>query len=312
MSAVAHGGAGRQPVAARGHAGRSDLNRPRALAGAFPDVRAIMDRVGGENFPVASRLLPRAQREHLLALYGYARLVDEIGDARAPEADAEALLDRVEDELDRVYGGEAEPQHPLMRSLRATVRACGIPRYPLEALIAANRQDQRVHAYRTFSQLVGYCEQSANPVGHLVLYVLGAATPERMALSDRICTALQLTEHWQDVVEDLSRGRVYLPAEDLDRFGCSTEDLAVSPALERVRRLMRFEVERARDLLEAGTPLIGTLRGRARWAVAAYVAGGRAALSAIQRRGYDVSAGAPRASRPARVARTLIVGWTRR
>jgi squalene synthase HpnC len=277
-----------------------------------------MDRVAGENFPVASRLLPRRQREHLLALYGFARLVDEVGDATAAgpgepgSAGPDVLLDLVEEELDRVYGGPGEPEHRLMRTLAATVRACGIPRAPLEALIAANRQDQRIRAYETFSALEGYCEKSANPVGHLVLHVFGVATPERVHLADRICTALQLTEHWQDVVEDVGRGRVYVPGEDLDRFGCTPSDLVLSPAPAPVRLLMRFEVERARALLADGAPLIGTLHGRPRWAVAAFVAGGRAALMAIERANFDVSRGPPRAHRGGRLAATLSVGWRRR
>jgi len=322
MSAVAHGGAGRRDPAPGGApsselvppAGRPDLERPGVGSSALPGVRSVMDRVAGENFPVASRLLAPAQRRHLLALYGFARLVDEIGDAPpgGPDgagAEAEALLDVAEDELDRVYGDGASPEHPLMRALADTVRACGIPRAPLEALIAANRQDQWITSYDTFAALQGYCQKSANPVGHLVLHVFGAATPERMRLSDRICTGLQLTEHWQDVVEDLRRGRVYVPAEDLERFGCSRADLAIAPAPDRVRRLLRFEVERARDLLGQGAPLLGTLHGRSRWAVAGFVGGGRAALGAIERRGYDVTGGAPRASTRARAAGLLVAAW---
>jgi squalene synthase HpnC len=189
-----------------------------------------------------------------------------------------------------------------MRTLAETVRSCAIPREPLQALIQANRQDQHRHSYATFSELEAYCALSANPVGQLVLHVFGVATPERRALSDRVCTALQLVEHWQDIVEDSERGRVYLPAEDLERFGCAPADLAISPAPERVRALVRFEVERARSILESGAPLIATLGGRPRLAVTAFVAGGRSALGAIERSGYDVSGGAPRASRAARGA----------
>jgi squalene synthase HpnC len=268
----------------------------------LPRMAAVLDQAGSENFPVASRALPRRDREHLLALYGYARLVDDAGD-EAP-GDRAALLDEVETELDRIYSGSA-PQHALTRRLAATVEACDVPRAPLQALIAANRQDQVVHAYATFTDLLGYCELSANPVGRLVLHVLDAATPERIALSDRVCTALQLAEHWQDVVEDLGRGRVYLPAEDLERFGVSAADLRRSPAPESVRSLMGFEVQRAREILAEGTPLVRTLHGRPRLAVAAFVGGGRAALDAIDRAGGDVSAGAPHATRTAR-ARSLL------
>ncbi|MQA73483.1 MAG: squalene synthase HpnC [Solirubrobacterales bacterium] len=268
-----------------------------SLPVALPAPDAIMDRAAGENFPVASRLLPRRQRDHLLAIYGFARLVDEAGDEAA--GDRDALLDFIERELDRVFAGQ--PRHPLMRSLAATVRARDLPRAPLEALIEANRQDQRVRAYETFAELEAYCALSANPVGRLVLHVLAEPTPRRVALSDRICTALQLTEHWQDIAEDLGRGRIYVPSEDLRRFGCSPADLADRPAPDRVRELLRFEVTRAREILEAGAPLVGSLGGRPRIAVAAFVAGGRTALTAIERSGYDVSYGAPRASRRTRI-----------
>jgi squalene synthase HpnC len=263
----------------------------------LPRAAAVLDQAGAENFPVASRALPRRDREHLLALYGYARLVDDAGD-EAP-GDRNALLDEIEAELDRIYAG-AEPQHALTRRLAATIVACDLPRAPLQALILANRQDQLAHSYATFADLLAYCELSANPVGRLVLHVLDAATPERFALSDRVCTALQLAEHWQDVVEDFDRGRVYLPGEDLERFGVAPEDLVASPAPERVRELMGFEVRRAREILDEGAPLVRTLRGRPRFAVAAFVGGGRAALDAIDHAGGDVSTGPPRASRAAR------------
>jgi squalene synthase HpnC len=268
-----------------------------AAVATLPRAAAVLEQADAENFPVASRLLSPRDRRHLIALYGYARLVDDTGDEAL--GDRTALLDELEAELDRIYAGEV-PRHPLTRRLQATVEACGLPRAPLQALIAANRQDQAVHAYATFDELLRYCELSANPVGRLVLGVFDAATPERIERSDRVCTALQLAEHWQDVAEDLARGRVYLPAEDLERFGVSAEDLARSPAPERVRRLLAFEVARGREILSDGTPLVGTLRGRHRVAVAAFVAGGRAAFAAIERAGCDVSAGAPRATNAAR------------
>jgi squalene synthase HpnC len=270
----------------------------------LPPAAAVLEQASSENFPVASRLLARRDREHLMALYGYARLVDDAGD-EAP-GDRAAVLDAIEADLDRIYEGAAA-QHALTRRLAATVEACDLPRAPLQALIAANRQDQVVHAYATFAELLAYCELSADPVGQLVLHVFGAATPERIALSDRVCTALQLAEHWQDVAEDLARGRVYLPAEDRERFGVSAADLERSPAPEAVRTLMAFEVRRARAILAEGAPLVRTLRGRPRLAVAAFVGGGRAAFDAIERAGCDVSAGPPRASRAARVRQLLAV-----
>jgi squalene synthase HpnC len=265
-----------------------------------PAAAAIMARAGGENFPVASRVLPRHARAHLLAIYGFARLVDELGDAPAGErgqagaaAARLAALDWLEGELERAFRGEAE--HPLLVRLQPTLSACALTRAPFLRLIEANRVDQRVSRYQTWEQLRGYCALSADPVGELVLAVLGLATPARIALSDSICTALQLVEHCQDVAEDLARGRVYLPAEDLARFGASEADLRGEHASAPLREALAFEVDRARGLLAAGTPLIAQLRGRPRLAVAAFAAGGRAALDAIERAGYDVLAGPPRA-----------------
>ena len=151
--------------------------------------------------------------------------------------------------------------------------------------------------YERYDQLADYCTLSANPVGHLVLGVFGAATPERIAQSDAICTALQLVEHWQDVAEDLAAGRIYLPAEDLRRFGCSEVDLKGSEATPALRRLMAFEAERARELLRRGEPLAGSLRGWARLAIAGFAAGGYAALDGIAAQDFDVLARPPRVRR---------------
>jgi len=260
----------------------------------------------GENFPVALRVLPRARRRHLTSLYCFARLTDDLGDEARETGQADAdlrlrLLDELAADVDLIYAG-GTPQSPVMQAMADTVRECRVPAQPLLDLIQANRQDQQVARYRTFAELATYCELSANPVGRVVLYIFGAASPERIELSDRVCTALQLAEHWQDVAEDLGRGRIYLPAEDLDQFGCTEADLAEPTAGPGVRQLMRFEVDRASGLLDDGAPLVGTLRGSARLAVAGYLAGGRAALAAIRARRYDVLAGTPRPRRPRLVA----------
>jgi squalene synthase HpnC len=262
-----------------------------------PDAQAVMAQARGENFPVASRLLPRAVRADLLALYGFARLVDELGDELP--GDRLAALDWLEAELEGAYRGEA--RHPLMQALTPTLRARRLSPEPFRRLIEANRVDQHTTRYESWEQLRGYCHLSADPVGELVLEVLGVASPERVALSDRICTALQLVEHLQDVAEDRARGRVYLPLAELERFGCSPDELAAPHASEPLRALLAFQARRARELLREGTPLLGTLHGRPRLAVAAFVAGGHAALDAIARAGYDVLPGPPRAGRARRL-----------
>jgi len=265
------------------------------------DPESILAKSAHENFPVALRLLPRATRRHLMAIYGFARLVDDIGDEAG--GDRLAQLDAVDAEIDRIYRGEA-PVHPLLAELAGTVRAFAIPERPLRRLVQANRQDQVVRRYADLDALVGYCELSANPVGHLVLYVFESATPERMELSDRICTGLQLVEHWQDVAEDFARDRIYLPREDLAAFGVSERDLAAPSAGAALRKLMEFEVSRAGGMLSAGVPLVATLHGWARLAVAGFVAGGRAALAAIVAAEYDVLSCSPKPTRR-RLAREL-------
>jgi squalene synthase HpnC len=374
-------------------------------------------RASGENFPVALRLLPARYRQHLMAVYGFARTTDDIGD-RAPPDQRLGLLDELEADLRRLYardagggalsmpagsvgdaasagdagfardagsagdahpaggagagrnagsagagrnagsagaGGSGEvggsapgggsgqvdgtdrgggsgpvdglagdggqddgraagtpglPRSRVVSALGPAVAECGIPIQPFLDLIQANRQDQVVARYQSFEDLVGYCRLSANPVGRIVLYVFGRFSQQRAELSDSVCTALQLAEHWQDVAEDLRAGRIYLPAEDLARHGCTEEDLAQPSASPAVRALLAFEVGRARAMLDAGAPLIGQLRGAARAAVAGYVAGGRAALAAIAAADYDVLRATPLPSKW-RTARELVLAYAR-
>lgn len=268
------------------------------MTASAPAAGAVMAKAARENFRVASLVVPHTTRRHLLSIYGFARLVDDLGD-EAP-GDRNALLDALERDLERVY--EGRPEHPLLRRLQRTVRETRLPREPFQRLLEANRQDQRVSRYETYADLEAYCELSANPVGQLVLHVLGAATPERIEASDAVCTGLQLAEHWQDVGEDYRRGRIYLPREDLYRFGVAEADLDRRRATPSVQRLLAFEVERARGLLDRGIALVSSLRGRARILVAGYVAGGSAALDAIVGSGFQVLGEPPRASRTARAA----------
>ena len=262
----------------------------------------VVANASGENFPVALRVLPAVHRRHLTALYGFARLTDDLGDEARETGQADGdlrlrLLDELDADVDRIYQG-ATPRSPVMQKMAVTVAECHVPAQPLRDLIQANRQDQRVTRYQTFAELAQYCELSANPVGQIVLYIFGVATGERIALSDNICTALQLAEHWQDVAEDLANGRIYLPGEDLERFNVTEADLAVPSAGPAVRDLMRFETDRAARLLDQGAPLVGTLRGAARVAVAGYLAGGRAALAAIRGQRYDVLIATARPRKP--------------
>jgi squalene synthase HpnC len=243
----------------------------------LPDREGVMAQAAAENFTVASALVGHETQRHLRAIYGFARLVDDVGDEAT--GDRLALLEVVADELGRVYDGV--PSHPVMVELQRTVLACRLPSGPFERLIEANRVDQVQTRYETFAQLLGYCQLSAAPVGELVLHVFGAATPERIALSDRVCAGLQVVEHLQDIAEDHARGRIYMPQEDLVRFGCNDVDLAAEFTAPR-RALVAFEAGRARGLLAAGAPLARSLAPRPRLAIAGFVAGGQAALDVLQ------------------------------
>ncbi|MFF0142406.1 squalene synthase HpnC [Streptomyces sp. NPDC005227] len=269
--------------------------------------RGTLDKAADENFPVAPFFLPRAWRDDLMAVYGFARLVDDIGDGdlapggadagllgvAATEAeDRSVLLDALEADLHRVF--DSTPRHPLLIGLQPTVRRAGLTPEPFLGLIAANRQDQLVKRYETYDDLLAYCELSANPVGRLVLSVTGTSTPERVRHSDAVCTALQIVEHLQDVAEDFGRDRVYLPAEDMKRFHVLEADLAAPTAGASVRALVAYEAERALNLLNEGTPLVGSVHGRLKLLLAGFVAGGKAAIRAIVAAEYDVLTGPPK------------------
>ena len=279
------------------------------------NARALQGKRRTENFPVALRVLPRRLRGHLLAVYDFARVVDDLGDEAT--GNRLALLDGFARDLATIWD-HGTPTDPVLRRLAETVHACCLPRKPFEDLVEANRRDQRITRYRTFDELRDYCTLSANPVGRIVLGVFApgtAADPATLAMSDRVCTALQLIEHWQDVGEDRRAGRVYLPAEDLAAFGVSEADLDGRQTSEPLRRLLAFQTDRAAGLLAAGAGLVGTLRGWARLAVAGYVAGGLAAVEALRRARMDVLAATPRVRRRdvARHALGLLIrsGWRR-
>ncbi|HKT59098.1 MAG TPA: squalene synthase HpnC [Gemmatimonadales bacterium] len=248
------------------------------------DPASLTDAMAGENFPVALAVLPRPIRADLVAAYRFARYVDDLGDeapgGRVPQ------LERVRAEVHRLYE-TGNPEDEVVAGLGGLVARTGMPIGVWLRLVEANLIDQRVARYETFDDLLEYCRLSANPVGEIVLHIFGCATPDRIAFSDRICTALQLLEHWQDVGEDYSRGRIYVPQRDLRRFKVA-ETLLDSPvATEELRALIAFETDRALAWLDAGAPLVSTLSGWPRLAVSGYIAGGRAAASLLRRSGHD-------------------------
>src|SRR5881394_3273375 len=205
------------------------------------DVASVAKRARTENFPVASLLFPRRLRPHLRAVYGFARLVDILGDE--VEGDRLAALDELEREVERCYG--RQPEWPVMRALQPTINEFDLPREPFLRLIDANRMDQRISEYETWEDVKHYCVHSADPCGRLVLGVLRRGDDsETVALSDDVCTGLQLVNFLQDVPRDLALGRVYLPAEDRRRFGVTELDRPSEP----LRQLLEFEAGRARGL----------------------------------------------------------------
>jgi squalene synthase HpnC len=293
--------AGAATTSALAPRGTSAIDSPALAAG------TIRARAASENFPVVLWGLPRALREALLSLYDFARLVDQLGDDA--EGDRMAGLDALSEDLLRIR--EGEPRHPILRRLAPVVRRHDLPIEPLERLIEANRRDQSLVAIASWDDLLESCRYSANPVGELVLALFGCASPHTIELSDAICSALQIVEHCQDVREDVERGRVYLPAEDLVRLGCAREDLDRAPTSLRLRRVVSLQVDRARGLLARTDALLAELRGLAVPLVAAYAAGGLATCDALERHGFDVTSQAIRPTRRAFVRRWSALLWRR-
>ena len=256
---------------------------PPELASAYDECIALA-KSHYENFTVAAWFLPKRLLPHVSAVYAYCRGVDDLGDEAA--GDRLALLDAWEAGLDQCYGGT--PTAPHLQALQHTIRAFAIPPEPFRKLITANRMDQTQRRYDTFADVLHYCEHSANPVGFLYLLLYGYDDDERRRLSDFTCTALQLANFWQDVRRDWDKGRVYLPLEDMERFGYTEAELAERICNQAFRDLMAFEVERARGLFEQGLPLVEKLEGAARLHVKLFSLGGMRVLDAIRSQGYDV------------------------
>ncbi len=261
-------------------------------------------RAHDENFPVAFLLAPRDVRADMQAVYAYCRATDDLGD-EAPGGPAERLagLDAWEGDLRTAVAG-GEPADPRLAALAETIARRDLPLDPFLRLIEANRMDQRRARWGTHEDLLDYCRHSATPVGEMVLGVLGYRDPWRVGMSDATCIGLQLVNFWQDIARDLrDRDRIYLPAEDMARFGVAEDDLRRPPAGEAVRRLVAFEVERARGHLLAGAPLHRFVPRRVSLDLRMFSAGGLALCDAIARQGYDTLTRRPA---PGRLGRARI------
>ncbi len=239
-----------------------------------------------ENFSVATWFLPRRLRPHFYSVYAYCRISDDLGDETGDPRLSLRLLDEWEAELDACYEGRA--RHPVFVALAETIRQCEVPKAPFANLLKAFRQDQTVTRYETFEDLLGYCVNSANPVGHLVLYLCGYRDAERQRLSDFTCTALQLANFWQDVLVDYGKGRIYLPLEDLRRFGVSEQEIAARRATPQFLSMMKFEVTRAREWFERGLPLAQNVDKELALDIELFSRGGQEILRAIERQDFDV------------------------
>jgi squalene synthase HpnC len=273
------------------------------IAPSLEQARAYCQRLATrhyENFSVATWFLPKRLRQHFYNVYAYCRISDDLGDEVGDPWLSLRLLDQWETELVACYSGT--PRHPVFVALAETVRQFEIPRQEFSDLLTAFRQDQTTRRYPTFADVVGYCKYSANPVGHLVLYLCGYKDAERQALSDRTCTALQLANFWQDVSIDYAKGRIYLPLDDLQRFGVTEQDIATGRTTVAFRELMKFEVERAREWFEAGLPLVGQVDKELAVDLELFTRGGQEILNAIERQDFAVLGRRPSISKARKLA----------
>ena len=253
-----------------------------------------------ENFSVATWFLPKRLRQHFYNVYAYCRISDDLGDEVGDPRASLQLLDAWQQELEACYAGS--PKHPVFVALSETVQAFEIPKHEFSDLLTAFRQDQTVTRYKSFDDLLGYCKNSANPVGHLVLYLCGYKDSERQLLSDFTCTALQLANFWQDVSVDYAKGRIYLPLEDLHRFAVSEDDIAHQRNTSAFVEMMKFEVERAREWFRQGLPLIQKVSRELAVDIELFSRGGQEILNAIEAQGFGVLGRRPVISKPRKLA----------
>ena len=267
-------------------------------APSLEEARAYCERLAKshyENFSVATWFLPKRLRQHFYNVYAYCRISDDLGDEVGDPQQSLELLDQWEAELNACYAGS--PKHPVFVALAETVKQFSIPQHEFSDLLIAFRQDQTITRFETFDDILAYCRYSANPVGHLVLYLCGYSDAERQQLSDYTCTALQLANFWQDVFVDYGKGRIYLPLEDLRRFGVTGGDIDERRATPQFVAMMKFEVERARDWFARGLPLVKKVNRELAIDLELFSRGGQEILNAIERQGFDVLRARPEISK---------------
>ncbi len=263
-----------------------------------------------ENFTVASWMLPHQVRQHFCNIYAYCRWADDLADETGDRALSLDLLDWWQDELNECFAGRAT--HPVFVALRDTIDEFSIPQTPLADLLAAFRQDQHQTRYQTLDDLLDYCRHSANPVGHLVLYLGRCHDEQRGELSDSICTGLQLANFCQDIARDYGQGRIYIPIEVCQTFACGEEEFAAARSSEAFRRMLASEVDRAERFLHAGSPLVELVPRWLQIDLDLYVRGGLAILQAIRDIRYDVLSRRPAIGRWTKLRLLLSTWWRRR
>ncbi len=283
----------------------SEPGSPEQLDEAFAHCERLA-KTHYENFSVGTRLIPKELRKHFYSVYAFCRGVDDLGDEAA--GDRLALLDGWGQQLELCYLGT--PTHPFFIALQQTIQEFNIPREPFDRLIEANRRDQSVLKHPSYEELLEYCDHSANPVGHLVLYIFGHREPELHELANNTCTALQLANFWQDVARDYQIGRIYLPADEMERFGVTEEMIRSGTATLEFKQLMRFQVDRARDLFIKGYELVHRVKGQARIDLALFTGGGLTVLREIEKLDYDVLSKRPEVSKAAKI-RLLVSAYVR-
>jgi squalene synthase HpnC len=267
----------------------------------------LLARTHYENFSVATWFLPKHLRQHFFNIYAYCRISDDLGDEVGEPDALLQLLDEWQSEVDACY--EGNPRHPVFVALAKTVRQFDIPKQEFLDLLTAFRQDQSVTRFLTFEDVLAYCRYSANPVGHLVLYLCGYRDQERQVLSDFTCTALQLANFWQDVTVDYAKGRIYLPLEDLQRFAVSEDDISAQRNTTAFCEMMRFEVDRARSWFNCGLPLVEKVDRELAVDIELFSRGGLEILKAIEAQGYKVLGRRPAISKGRKLLLVASAAW---
>jgi squalene synthase HpnC len=300
---VQSGGQTQEMLAAEGWAHLPAEYRMPERRPTLEEARAYCRRLAEshyENFHVASWFLPERLRPHFHSIYAYCRISDDLGDEVGSREQSLALLDLWGEQLDACYRGET--LHPVFVALAETIKVCEIPKEPFADLLVAFRQDQMVTRFATMDEVLAYCRYSANPVGRLVLYATGYRDAERFRLSDETCSALQLANFWQDVRVDYAKDRIYIPSEDMQRFGVGEAVIAAGVATPEFRELLRYEVERTHKMFEEGLPLLRMVDRELALDLDLFSRGGIEILRAIERQRYDVLSSRPAIGRRTKMA----------